>query len=156
MGELFGADERTALVTIGYEGREPETYVRALVRAGATILCDVRRNPVSRRPGFSKKALTAACAAAGIRYEHLPQLGIASERRRAIESPEDVERLFAEYERVDLPREHAAVETIREWMRAGECVALTCLERDPAECHRGRLAAALERASGGTLVARHL
>ena len=156
MAELFPADDRSSLVTIGYEGREPDTYARALVRAGVTILCDVRRNPVSRRPGFSKKALTAACGSAGIRYEHLPQLGIASERRRAIETREDVERLFAEYESVDLPREHEAVETIQAWMRAGECVALTCLERDPADCHRGRLAAALERASGGAVVARHL
>jgi uncharacterized protein (DUF488 family) len=156
MAELFPADERSSLVTIGYEGREPDTYVRALVRAGVTILCDVRRNPVSRRPGFAKKALTAATGAAGIRYEHLPQLGIAAERRRAVETREDVERLFEEYERVDLPRETAALEQIESWMHAGECVALTCLERDPAECHRGRLAAELERRSGGKLVARHL
>ena len=65
-------------------------------------------------------------------------------------------QLFAEYERVDLPRETAAIETIEDWMRSGETVALTCLERDPAECHRGRLAAELERRSGGKLVARHL
>ena len=156
MAELFPADERSSLVTIGYEGREPDTYVRALVRAGVTILCDVRRNPVSRRPGFSKKALTAAAGAAEIRYEHLPQLGIASERRKHLETEEDVARLFAEYDRVDLPRETAAIETIEGWMRAGETVALTCLERDPAHCHRGRLAAALERRSGGKVVARHL
>jgi uncharacterized protein (DUF488 family) len=154
--ELFPADQRSALVTIGYEGREPDGYVRALLRAGVTLLCDVRRNPVSRRPGFSKKALAAACAAASIRYEHLPELGVASERRKGLETPEDVARLFEEYDRVDLMREAASLERIRDWMRSGECVALTCFERDPADCHRGRIAAALERASGGALVARHL
>jgi uncharacterized protein (DUF488 family) len=148
------ADSR--LATIGYEGREQDAYVRALIKAGVTLLCDVRRNPVSRRPGFSKKQLAAACAAAGLRYEHVPELGIASERRQKLDTAEDVARLFEEYDRVDLPRETAAIEKIEAWMREGATVALTCFERDPADCHRGRLAAELERRSSGTLVARHL
>ncbi len=42
------------LSTIGYEGRSLENYLNELLRSGVTLLCDVRRNPLSRKYGFSK------------------------------------------------------------------------------------------------------
>jgi len=63
------------LLTIGYEGRSLESYLNELLRAGVTLLCDVRGNPFSRKYGFSKSTLSKACEAVGIRYEHLPELG---------------------------------------------------------------------------------
>ncbi|HYP15885.1 MAG TPA: DUF488 domain-containing protein [Opitutus sp.] len=140
------------LFTIGYEGKSLEGYLQELASAGITLLCDVRRNPVSRKKGFAKSALAAACAAAGIRYEHVPQLGIASEERKAVRTAADRAALFERYRWVTLPRETAAVAQIRRWIEEdGARVALTCFERDPCECHRHQLAAVLasEGVAGG-------
>ena len=133
------------LSTIGYEGRSLEGYLNLLLHHGVTLLCDVRRNPFSRKWGFSKNTLAMGCEAVGIRYENLPELGIAPEKRHAVESEDDRDALFADYERHTLPQAHAAIERIREWIRDGERVALTCFELDPRDCHRSRLAAAVVR-----------
>ena len=144
------------LVTIGYEGRSLENYLNELLRAGVTLLCDVRRNPLSRKYGFSKGTLSKACEGVGIRYEHLPELGIASEQRQELDTRADYDALFAEYERRSLPQQRAALEKIRGWVAVGERVALTCFERLPEQCHRHRVAEALEHMSGQKLRAHHL
>ncbi len=48
------------LFTIGYEGRTLESYLNLLIRGGVTLLCDVRRNAISRKYGFSKTTLERA------------------------------------------------------------------------------------------------
>lgn len=133
----------TVLVTIGYEGRTQDEFLGLLRDAGVTLLADVRRNPISRKKGFSKKALAEGCAASGIRYEHLPELGIASEKRKGLVSEADVDALFDEYERHWLPRQGDTLAKIRGWLNAGERVALTCFERAPEQCHRHCVAEAL-------------
>lgn len=45
------------LSTIGYEGHTLESYLTTLIKSGVTILCDVRRNSISRKYGFSKNTL---------------------------------------------------------------------------------------------------
>ncbi len=144
------------LLTIGYEGKCLETYLNQLLRAGVTLLCDVRRNPLSRRYGFSKKTLSLACDGVGIRYEHLPQLGIASAERRDLNTQADYDALFEEYERKSLPKQTAALGQIRSWISAGERVALTCFELHPHQCHRHCVAEAVEHASVKRLKAVHL
>jgi uncharacterized protein (DUF488 family) len=145
-----------AICTIGYEGRTLEDYLDELLRVGVTVLCDVRRNPISRKPGFSKRALAAACEHVGIRYEHLPELGIPSEERRNLVTQADYDELFARYERTTLPRQGEALAKIREWALAGERVALTCYERLAQQCHRRCVAEALERRFGKPMAATHL
>ena len=146
--------------TVGYEGRAQGEYLALLSDAGVTLLCDVRSNPFSRKPGFSRRALAEGCEQAGIRYEHLPELGIPKEKRRNVAEREDYEALFTEYERTTLSAERASVARIAAWARSGERVALTCYERLPEHCHRNRLAKALERLEPrkgrGRLVAKHL
>ena len=144
------------LVTIGYEGRSLESYLNELLRDGVTLLCDVRKNPLSRKYGFSKATLSKASDGVGIRYVHLPELGIASEQRQELQTQADYDALFAEYERENLPRQRAALDKIRSWVVAGERVALTCFELVPEKCHRHCVAEALERMSGRQLRARHL
>ena len=144
------------VVTIGYEGRSLESYLNALLRDGVTLLCDVRRNPLSRKYGFSKGTLGKACEGVGLRYEHLPELGIASEQRQGLHTQADYEELFARYERETLPGQRAALERIQRWVAAGERVALACFERRPEQCHRYCVAAALERLGGATFRAQHL
>ena len=64
--------------------------------------------------------------------------------------------LFAEFERESLPRQGAALEMIRAWVRGGERVALTCFERLPEQCHRHCVAEALARMGGAKLKPQHL
>ena len=147
---------KPGLVTLGYEGRSLEAYLNVLLKNSVTLLCDVRRNPLSRKYGFSKSTLSNACEGVGIRYEHLPELGIDSDERRDLKTQADYDALFVEYERKSLPRQTEALAKIREWMQAGELVALTCYELLPEQCHRHCVAEALERSDGKRLTAIHL
>lgn len=144
------------LVTIGYEGRSLEAYLNVLLKNSVTLLCDVRRNPLSRKYGFSKKTLSRACEGVGIRYEHLPELGIDSEERRDLKTQTDYAALFAEYTRRDLPKQIQPLAKIREWIATGERVALTCFELLPEQCHRHCVANALAQGPGKKLTALHL
>lgn len=150
------AKAAAGLMTIGYEGKCLETYLNQLLRAGVTVLCDVRRNPLSRKYGFSKTTLRGACESLGIRYEHLPELGIPSEERRELKTQADYDALFVDYERDSLPLQTEALATIRSWIKAGDSVALTCFELHPHQCHRHCVAEALEAAGGKRLKAMHL
>ena len=132
------------LFTIGYEGRTLESYLDLLIREGATLLCDVRRNAISRKYGFSKTTLERACSGVGIRYEHLPELGIESRRRRGLKTEADFKNLFKEYAQKSLPNQSDALEKIHSWLRSGESVALTCFELEAGQCHRHCVANALE------------
>lgn len=144
------------LATIGYEGRSLENYLNELLRSGVTLLCDVRRNPLSRKYGFSKGTLSKGCEGVGIRYEHVPELGIASDKRQNLEEQADYDRLFKEYEKRALPMQAPALERIRDWIKAGERVALTCYERAPGRCHRHCVAEAMETKFGVAFAASHL
>lgn len=145
-----------ALSTIGYEGHTLESYLTILLKSGVTLLCDVRRNPISRKYGFSKNTLARGCEGVGIRYEHLPELGIASEQRQSLDTQADYDALFADYERTWLPKQGAALKKIQGWMDAGDRVTLTCYEHQPNQCHRHCVAEALEGKSSKELTAKHL
>ena len=145
------------LSTIGYEGRTVEGYLNVLLRAGVTILCDVRRNAMSRKYGFSKRTLAKACKDIGIRYIHLPELGIPPEERRNLKTRGAYQRLFSRYQKSHLSKQEKALASIRSLVQSGERVSLTCFERMPQLCHRHCVAAALEAELVGMgLRARHL
>ena len=147
---------KPGVCTIGYEGRSLEGYLNQLIQDGVTLLCDVRRNPVSRKYGFSKGTLAKGCEGVGVRYEHLPGLGITSEQRRGLGDQADYDTLFAVYERETLPRQTEALGKIRRWVQDGERVALTCFERLPQRCHRHCVAEALQREFGSAFAPAHL
>jgi len=146
----------TSLTSIGYEGRTLESYLNALLGAGVTLLCDVRRNPISRKYGFAKSTLAHACDGIGIRYEHLPELGIPSDQRHGLACQADYDALFDEYERTNLAKNEPALTQIRAWVRAGEAVAVTCFERLPHQCHRHKVIAAVTRRLGRNFAATSL
>ncbi len=145
-----------AIQTIGYEGLSLEAYLNTILQAGGTLLCDVRGNPFSRKFGFAKKTLARGCEAVGIRYEHLPELGIASDQRQGIESPDDYAALFEEYARSQLPKQTGSLDRIKAWVDEGQSVVLTCYEHLPEHCHRHCVADALERRFGPDFAPRHL
>ncbi|MGY9014452.1 MAG: DUF488 family protein [Rhodospirillales bacterium] len=53
------------LFTIGYEGKTLERFLNQLVQHRIRVLCDVHRNPVSMKFGFSKNRLRKAVNAMG-------------------------------------------------------------------------------------------
>lgn len=139
---------RTPLASIGYEGRSFENYLNALIMNGIKVLCDVRRNPISRKYGFSKVTLENACKGIGVEYRHYPDLGIPSYERQELRCQADYDNLFARYERDILPKADEYVCEIARLVTAEECVALTCFEANPAQCHRTRVLAAISRKTG--------
>ena len=147
---------KPGVVTIGYEGRTLEAYLNILLEDGVTLLCDVRRNALSRKYGFSKGTLTKGSEGVGIRYEHLPQLGIDSKFRKTLSTQESYDRLFDQYQRDVLPRQTDALRTIADWVNRGERLALTCYEHLPVQCHRHCVAEALESRLGSQFNISHL
>lgn len=58
VNKFLPKDSKRCLFTIGYEGRSLEKYLNILIQKNIKILCDVRKNPISRKYGFSKKNIT--------------------------------------------------------------------------------------------------
>src|SRR5436305_12155841 len=71
------------LFTIGYEGKTPDEFLAQLAAAGIELLIDVRAVAASRRPGFSKTALSNSVRERGIDYLHLRPLGTPAAGREA-------------------------------------------------------------------------
>lgn len=127
------------LSSIGYEGRSIENYFNALIKAGVGVLCDVRKNPISRKYGFSRSTLSELCEGCGIEYRHYPQLGIPSWERQNLKSQDDYDALFDRYEKEVLPNAQKEIDEISGLVKGGRGVALTCFEANPAQCHRTRV-----------------
>ncbi|HBR94759.1 MAG TPA: hypothetical protein DEA90_11400 [Opitutae bacterium] len=135
------------LFTIGYEGIHFEEYINKLIRNRVAVLCDVRRNPLSRKFGFSSKMLSTVLPNLGIEYIHLPELGIASDKRKELNTMSDYETLFAGY-RVELPTRTEGLKRLRTIIEKSKRVALTCFEAEPHCCHRHCISDLLEAQVG--------
>ena len=132
------------IFTIGYEATTMAEFLAALQDAGVKRVIDVRALPLSRRPGFSKSPLRAALAEAGIDYVHLKALGTPADGRSAARAgkQEVLERIYAG--QLDLPEAMVQAEQMRELAEEMPS-ALLCYEREPAQCHRSLLLAAVAR-----------
>jgi uncharacterized protein (DUF488 family) len=128
-----------AVYTVGYEGLQVDGFLNILLQAGVQQLVDVRCNPISRRYGFHKSTLSTLCQRLGIKYKHMPEVGIPSELRTDLQHPSDYEQLFQLYEQKLLTVQRNAVKMIAGWVRSQPSV-LVCMEADPESCHRLRLA----------------
>jgi uncharacterized protein (DUF488 family) len=125
----------TTIASIGYEGVALADLIAALRDAGIATVVDVRQAPISRRPGFSKSALAAALADAGIDYVHLRALGTPKPGRDAARQGrlEEFHRIFAD--QLATPEAQAGLARTAEVARTGKA-CLLCYERDPRACHR--------------------
>jgi uncharacterized protein (DUF488 family) len=126
---------RTALFTIGYEGRVVDELLGILAANNIDRLIDVRDLPLSRRRGFSKTPLGNAARAAGIEYLHMREAGNPF---RKIRHELELDDLLGRY-RNHLDGADDAVDNVASAVR-GHRVALLCYEADSSHCHRGILA----------------
>lgn len=131
------------LFTIGYEGASFEGYLNRLISNNVKVLVDVRRNALSRKYGFSKKTLSETVQKLGIEYVHIPELGIASDKRRELKTQSDYDRLLDTYENVELSQNQAALDQLFGLFVERKRIAITCFEAQSCMCHRGRVAKAL-------------
>ncbi|MDR0952925.1 MAG: DUF488 domain-containing protein [Elusimicrobiota bacterium] len=138
--ECFSQDTSTTLFTIGYEGISAEEYLNQLLRNNIKTLIDVRKNPLSMKYGFSKSLLQKRVNDLGINYIHIPELGIESDKRQALNSYEDYLALFENYEKGTLKNADKFILKIFNILIKDKRVALTCFEKDSRYCHRTRIA----------------
>jgi uncharacterized protein (DUF488 family) len=144
------------LFTIGYEGKDIKEYVQILEDNMVKVVVDVRRNPISRKYGFSKTRMREMLASEGIDYIHLPKLGIESERRRSLKTRADYNVLFLWYENEVLDREKVSLGEIINRISSDKRVALTCFESDPTFCHRSKVSKKIFEMASARLKLVHL
>lgn len=144
------------LFTIGYEGISLEEYLNKLIINNIKILCDVRKNSYSHKYGFSKHQLQSSCEKVNIKFVHIPDLGINSNKRTKLETQSDYEKLFDEYEKTTLKTEIKQLDYIYRLLESDKRVALTCFEASHKQCHRGRVAKALSEQPKWNIQINHL
>ena len=150
------------VITIGAIGYTADTFFQALQDAGVDTLCDVRQRRAVRGHDYAfanSQRLQARLADLGIRYLHRGDLaptdaarasqaaadkagGVATRKRTEL-SPAFIEA----YKRDVLARFDP--QTLLDDLPPGAAVvALMCVEREPAACHRSLLAERLHTTWG--------
>lgn len=132
--------QETILYTLGYEGLSLERYINTLIIKNIQVLCDVRKNAYSQKYGFSKSQLQKACEGVGIKYVHIPELGIESDKRRELNTQNDYDVLFRIYESTTLRQNSEYINIVRKLIDDYKRIALTCFEKNPLQCHRSYVA----------------
>ena len=136
------------LFTIGYEGRSIDEYLNLLIKNNIKVLCDVRKNPLSRKYGFSKQSLQKKTKELNIKYLHIPELGIKSNLRKDLFSEQDYKELFALYKKETLPKKQRELNDILVLiLDKKNRLALTCFEAEHQLCHRHCVASVLKKKS---------
>lgn len=135
--------DKTILYTIGYEGISLEEYLNKLILNDIKVLCDVRKNSISMKYGFSKSQLQKACEGVGVKYVHIPELGIDSDKRQELNTQTDYDRLFSLYRSDVLSHTVESQKKILTLLKEEQRIALTCFEANICQCHRKHLADAI-------------
>lgn len=136
-GTLDGAGQSTVF-TLGYSGHTPESFLTVLTSAGVLQVLDVRSFPRSRKPGFSKGALSSYLTRSGLTYVHLPQLGAPRALLAEKKGGRPFEAIARAYESHLANQGRPIDEAVR--LARQKPSVLICLEKDARECHRGLLA----------------
>ena len=139
---------RARIFTLGYEKRSIEEFLALLCKHKIDMVIDVRRNPVSRKKGFSKSALGTRIDEAGIGYVHVGEWGCPKSLHQDLrEGRVDYPEFFKKYESAIRPQRRS----MRDFVQAHskERLAVICFERDPFTCHRNIVGKQLAGQDGG-------
>ena len=139
---------KAKLLTIGYEKAKPDAVMTELKRAKVKLLVDTRAVAASRKPGFSKKQLSASLDEEGIAYLHLQKLGTPDDGRQAARAGklDTLWRIYAKH--LLTPDAIEAMDELVTIVKSGQTVCLLCYERDCACCHRSRVAEVVQDRTG--------
>jgi len=129
--------------TIGYEGVEINRFMSLLSEHGIETIVDVRELPLSRKRGFSKRALSLALDDHDIDYVHMVKLGCPRAVRNAYRVDGDWKRYTKCFKR-HLNGQMDAIAELAALAEVSTC-ALLCYEADFNFCHRSMVADAVRK-----------
>jgi uncharacterized protein (DUF488 family) len=122
---------------VGYEGRDLAGFLAEVDAAGVEVVVDVRLTPISRKRGFSKRALASALAGIGVAYRHEPALGNPKANRPGFAgTAREWSAARGRYEALlsALAAQEALARVAEAALTAR--VAVLCFEADQRRCHR--------------------
>jgi len=135
--------------TIGYEGIDIDDFMLLLSEHGIETVVDVRELPLSRKPGFSKKSLSAVLNSSGLEYLHISELGCPKSVRDRYKEDSNWKRYTDGYLK-HLNTQREAIADLSELCATSTCVLL-CYEADHNFCHRSMVADAVHLCGGGKI-----
>lgn len=127
--------------TIGYEGLDIDAFMSLLTEHGIETVVDIRELPLSRKPGFSKKALASVLNLSGLQYVHVVDLGCPKPVRDRYRKDGNWKR-YTEGFLKHLKTQDVAIVELSELASSSNC-ALLCYEADFNFCHRSMVANAV-------------
>jgi uncharacterized protein (DUF488 family) len=128
------------LFTLGYEGIDLKAFLDCLRNAKVMLVLDVRELPLSRKKGFSKRALQSALADVGISYRHIPALGCPRPIRDRYKKSKDWAQYTRDYKKHLKSQQPSVDEVTALNQKSRAC--LICFEADAHFCHRSLVAQA--------------
>lgn len=127
--------------TIGYEGLDIDAFMSLLAAHDIETIVDIRALPLSRKPGFSKKALASMLNLSGFEYIHMADLGCPKPVRDCYREDGNWKR-YTEGFLNHLETQVIAVAELADLASSSNC-ALLCYEADFNFCHRSMVANAV-------------
>ena len=141
----WNTDTKPAVFSIGYEGLTIDAFLNKLIAYNITIVVDVRNNPQSMKYGFSKKSFKQFIESAGMKYIHIPELGIPPAMRKGLGESVSHKTLFKAYKTKLLPKQEIEIQQLLDLTNQNERIALVCFEADHHFCHRHSLVEHLQK-----------
>jgi len=138
--------------TIGYEGLDIEAFMTLLAVHSIETVVDIRELPLSRKPGFSKKALASVLNLSGLEYVHMVNLGCPKSVRDRYREDGNWKRYTEDFLK-HLKTQGAAIAGLSDLVNSSNC-ALLCYEADFNFCHRSMVANAVRDYCGASV--RHI
>lgn len=138
------------IYTIGYEGLSIDEFISLLKAYDIETVVDIRELPLSRKPGFSKTALSNTLRLTGLEYIHTAALGCPKAVRDQYREDGNWQlytKGFTKY----LSTQTQAIASLSMLARTSSC-ALLCFEADFNFCHRSMVANAVHKSSGMGIV----
>lgn len=131
------AENQLEIWTVGHSTRPIEELIEALRSFEIKVVIDVRSFPGSRRyPHFNKEQLKTSLAAAGIEYQHFPELGGRRPARPDSHNMAWQNKTFRGYaDHMDTEEFRGGITRLLEVAR-GPHTAIMCAEAVWWRCHR--------------------
>lgn len=142
------------LYTVGYEGQSVQDFVEILQTYQIKRIIDVRRNPISRKFGFSKRKFESILAEANIDYVHIVELGTPKLVREELKQNKDYDLFFDMFEEYLVQQKEPLERAINLALETPS--AILCFERNHTQCHRMAVAAYMSQLSDAKLTVEHI
>ena len=137
------SEEQPDFYTIGYGAHSIESFIDKVkgLNPRPRYLVDVRHSPYgsTRKPDFNQEPLKQSLNRWGINYMHKPELGVPSELRKDLGSPESYQKLWKWYDENNIPKLNSDSNTDLAYFMSQGKVVFMCVESDPLKCHRHRI-----------------